>query len=409
VSAIGAVGREALGGVDELEDVGIVVGADPAEEIELEVAFDGVGEERGEFERAELEIDAGAAPLVLESGADEAELLVGGSFQRDVDTGAVAFARKAGRVEQLFGASGIERVLGEVGFVGPMIGRENAGGDASLAVQEVANEGFAVGGESQGLTDFRVGEDRVVEVDAEIGEIGAGALGDGEGGLFGEDGNHVGGKGADLDVSRTFAELQSANDSVRDDTEADAGELRCPTEVNGVALDDDFVVLGLADEAERPGADGIAGEICGGVGWGDADGWANEIRGEGSVRLFEVEDDRGIVSGFDRCDHAESAALGGAIGGIHDEPEGGFHVGGGNQAAVVKVDVLAEMENVGERVGSVPGFGEVAVEIHLVVALEEAAEEQAVEVLGLRVGGETRIEVGGVGFEEKGEGGGIGI
>ena len=34
------------------------------------------------------------------------------------------------------------------------------------------------------------------------------------------------------------------------------------------------------------------------------------------------------------------------------------------------------MEDVGERVGRVPGFGKVAVEIHLVVALEEAAESK---------------------------------
>jgi aldehyde:ferredoxin oxidoreductase len=49
------------------------------------------------------------------------------------------------------------------------------------------------------------------------------------------------------------------------------------------------------------------------------------------------------------------------------------------------------------------------VEIHLIVALEQAAEEQTVDVLGLGVGGETRVEIGGIGFEEESEGGRVGF
>jgi hypothetical protein len=41
-------------------------------------------------------------------------------------------------------------------------------------------------------------------------------------------------------------------------------------------------------------------------------------------------------------------------------------------------------------------------EIHLVVAFEQAAEEKSVEALGLGIGGEARVEVSGAGFDEKG-------
>ena len=75
----------------------------------------------------------------------------------------------------------------------------------------------------------------------------------------------------------------------------------------------------------------------------------------------------------------------------------------------MEANAAAEMEDVSERVGRLPGFGEVAVEIHLIVALEEAAEEQAVNALRLGVGGEAGVEVGGAGFDEEGEGGGIGV
>jgi hypothetical protein len=47
------------------------------------------------------------------------------------------------------------------------------------------------------------------------------------------------------------------------------------------------------------------------------------------------------------------------------------------------------------------------VEIHLCVAGEETAEDEAVEALGLAVGGEAWVEIDGVGFDEEGEGVGI--
>ena len=77
MSAVGAIGREAVAGEGELEEIRVVRGAEPAEEVELEVAFEGVGEKSGLFERAKFEVDADAAPLVLQSGGDQAGLLVG--------------------------------------------------------------------------------------------------------------------------------------------------------------------------------------------------------------------------------------------------------------------------------------------------------------------------------------------
>jgi len=58
---------------------------------------------------------------------------------------------------------------------------------------------------------------------------------------------------------------------------------------------------------------------------------------------------------------------------------------------------------VGERIRHFPGRCEVAVEIHLAVARQEAGEDQAVEELRLPVGGEARVKIDGVGFDEKGE------
>jgi len=72
-------------------------------------------------------------------------------------------------------------------------------------------------------------------------------------------------------------------------------------------------------------------------------------------------------------------------------------------APIVEADTAAKMEDVGKRIGSRPGFGEVAVKIHLIISLEQAAEEEPVDALGLGIGGEARIEVGGIRFDQEGQ------
>ncbi len=48
------------------------------------------------------------------------------------------------------------------------------------------------------------------------------------------------------------------------------------------------------------------------------------------------------------------------------------------------------------------------VEIHFGVALDEAVEEESGEALGLGVGAEAGIEVGGIGFDDEDDGGRVG-
>src|SRR5215468_12234463 len=113
------------------------------------------------------------------------------------------------------------------------------------------------------------------------------------------------------------------------------------------------------------------------------------------------------IGSFYLFDHAEGAALGRFVRRVEDEVERGFDVGGGEWPAVVKFDVGLEMEGVSERVGGLPGLGKVAVEIHLGVAPEKAGKDECVEALGLAVAGEAGVQVGGVGFDEEGERGGV--
>jgi hypothetical protein len=114
-----------------------------------------------------------------------------------------------------------------------------------------------------------------------------------------------------------------------------------------------------------------------------------------------MKDDRGVVGRFDGGDHAKGALLWGFVDRIFDEFESRFDVGGSQRAAIVKANAAAEMEDVREWIGNGPGFGEVAAEIHLIVALQQAAEEKSIDALRLRIGGKARVEIGGAGFDEE--------
>ena len=60
------------------EDVGVFVPADPAQGIKLKEALLDIGEERSEFECADVEFDANFTQLLLKNGCEEARALLGG-------------------------------------------------------------------------------------------------------------------------------------------------------------------------------------------------------------------------------------------------------------------------------------------------------------------------------------------
>ena len=67
----------------------------------------------------------------------------------------------------------------------------------------------------------------------------------------------------------------------------------------------------------------------------------------------------------------------------------------------------AKVEDVGERVGRLPAFREIAADVHLVVAFDEAAEYEAVDAFGEGVGANARVEIGRHGFDQERDAGGV--
>jgi len=222
---------------------------------QLKIAFAEIGEERSHLERADFELDADLFLLILEAGADQSGLLFGGNFDCEVEALAVGSSEVAGGVEEFSCGRGIVVVGFHVWFVGPVIGREQAGREAGLVADKLFDQGFAVGGIGKGLAKIAFGKDGVFKIRADIGEIRSGALGNAKLGALGENGNHVRRKGTDFDVGGTFAEFEGADDGVWNDAECDSLKFRSAAEIIGILFEDYFVVLGLADEAEGAAAD----------------------------------------------------------------------------------------------------------------------------------------------------------
>jgi hypothetical protein len=407
-AAIGAVGRNFVGGEDEFENVGVVVSADPALCVELEGAVSDVGVEGGEFLGANFESDAELLPLLLEDFGVEASGFVGGSLKSEAKADAAGAASEAGRVKERGGARGIVIVVGEIGIEGPVGGREERRGEAGLAAEEVADDGGAVSGVGEALADGTLGEDGVFKVESDVGEGGAGLIVGGNVRIAAKGVDHVGSEGSEFDVGGAFAEFESAHGGVGNDAEVYAGDVRRGAEVVGIAFEEDVEIGSGGDETEGAGAHRSGGDGGrGGVARDNADGGAREIPEEGSVGFAEMDLNGVGIGRGDRVDHAEGGALRSFEGAADDGVESEEHVGGGERCAIGEGDVVAEMEDVSERVGSVPGFGEVGRGIHLGVAGDEGGEEEVVDVLGPSVGADARVEVGGGIFDQEIYGAGI--
>ncbi len=367
-----------------------------------------VGIESGEFLRANFESDAELFPLLLENFGIEASGFVGGSFESEAEADAAGAARETGGVEERGGAHGIVIVVGEIGIEGPVGGREEGGSEAGLAAHEIANDGGAVGGIGESLANGVLGENGIFEIESDVGERSAGLVFGLNVRVAAESVDHVGSEGAKFDVGGAFAEFERADGGVGNDAEVNAGNVRRGTEVVGIAFEEDVEIGSGGDEAKRAGADGGRGD--GGaesVAGNDADGGAGDIPEERGVGLAEVDLHGVGIGRGDGVDHAEGGAFGGLERAGQDGVESEEHVGGGERGTVGEGDVVAEMENIGERVGSIPGFGEVGSWVHLGVAGDEGGVEQVVDVLGPGVGTDAGIEVSGGIFDEEIYGAGI--
>ena len=127
--------------------------------------------------------------------------------------------------------------------------------------------------------------------------------------------------------------------------------------VGGVAVEEDFLVLELGDEAEGAGADGVDAFVAGGAGFDYAEEAVGEVEEEAGERAAGVDDEGEGVGCVEGGDAGEGSGLGGDEGAVGHAADGPGYVGGGEGMVVVEADVGAEVEDPGEGVGALPGGG----------------------------------------------------
>ena len=159
---------------------------------------------------------------------------------------------------------------------------EQALGEPRMTPPERMNDEWPVDRERNGLANARVFQHRIASVEGNVIEDRAGAGVDRNVRVFLEGVDLVGAEGVDANVGRAFLQFQCASDLVRDDGESDALDASCTGRrrrpIGGVALNDDFLVLLLRDEAEWAAADGMAAKVAAAPGGDDADSAVGEIR-----------------------------------------------------------------------------------------------------------------------------------
>jgi len=62
----------------------------------------------------------------------------------------------------------------------------------------------------------------------------------------------------------------------------------------------------------------------------------------------------------------------------------------------VEANTTMQVEHISDQIRRFLRFGEVAAEIHLIVALKQAAEQESIDALRLRISGKARVEIGGL-------------
>lgn len=404
MAAICACRRNSSAIKNVIENIGIEIRAEPAERVELEAATGDVGIKSGEFEGTQIEIDSDAMPLVLQSGGENARGFVGGGFEFEMEANAVGAARKSGGVEKGISVRGIEIVLRDNGVEVWINGRQEAFGGTGGSMKKILDEGGAISGIRERLADFAAFEDGIIEIEADVGERCARGAGNFDARGTREGIDHIGCERIGFEVAGAFAEFEGASERVGNNAKADARERGRAGEVGGIAFENDFLIGNDARDAEWAGSDEVQREIGAGILRDDADGLANEIQRKRGVGRTQMEDNRPGVGRGDGINKGVSAALGGFDCACADGVESEFYVGGSEHLAVREMNAVAQMEDVGLRVGHFPLFGEVGREVEMIVALEQAIEEEEVEMGGEGVGADAGVEVSGHGFEEEVDG-----
>src|SRR5206468_5851525 len=321
--------------------------------------------------------------------------------------------------EELAGLRHVVRVRPHVRVVRPGPGLVRPRRLAAEAQAHALDQLALVDGVGERLANPLVGEPRIAEVEPEVRVdvvlvlvLVVGLAKRRELGLTLELQRGEAGRPSRVDALRL--QLEEDRRLARDDPIDDAREVRPPLEVIGIRDEDDLLAGLPLLEPVRPRPDRIRPVLRSlaqtpllhvalqHVARQDPGGPALERLGVG-LRVAHVQ--RVGVDGVDRADRAKILAVGGRRLGIHHRLVREDDVIGGERAAVVPAHVPAKLEGEVQTVpAELPGLGELADDVEVLVPGDEAAVDQRADLERRRVGEDVRDEARDVAGQRVDEG-----
>lgn len=198
---------------------------------------------------------------------------------------------------------------------------------------------------------------------------------------------------AALGVAGALLHLKRHGDGIRDDVEAYMSDLGWTGPVAGIAFDNNFLVLHLADELERPGANRMQPFFTPRAFFNDTEESVAEVEEQARVRLAGAHDQGQGIAHFDGGNIGECSTFCGDQGAVRHAADRPRDVVGGKRLAVVKVNAAAQMKDPGQRIGALPACGEPWLEVEVVVFFYKCVVDQCADTLGLSVGALAQVEI----------------
>src|ERR1700733_2945567 len=177
--------------MEYIEDIWILIAADPTQSVQLKCPANYVGEKSCRLKTANIEHNPHLAQLLLDHGDHEACALCGGSLHSDVKANAIDCGI-AGGIEQRAGFFGIVIVSRDIAVIGPALRGKHAVGRLRPSTPEILNHGTSIDGVGDGLPDAHIFQDGIAQVEAEVLNLCAGGVFDGDKRLALESVNGIG-------------------------------------------------------------------------------------------------------------------------------------------------------------------------------------------------------------------------
>src|SRR5262249_46342683 len=259
-----------LGRVERiLEDVWVLVAADPAQGIQLKGTLSHICKKRRKLERPDVQHNPDIAQLLLHDCGHQARPFIRGRLYREVKAHSVDWSVSR-FIQQLVGPRRIVVVVRNLVSVGPALHWKNTGRRLSEPAPQIVKYGSPVDSIRQCLPDSHILQNRIADVEGHIAQYGSRAAQHFQLGVALERQHCVSRHRIDRSIRAPFTQFKSPGCRIRNDDKANSWQSRLRAPIAVVSLDNHILVLFGAYKAERPRSDWLPRDLLTTAKWHNA-------------------------------------------------------------------------------------------------------------------------------------------